>query len=293
MALEDIRRRSGLIVGSCNGQDFPRARQGGLRNGSSTRSPTHTNHCGHHVGQSRHATPYRWFGGRWADKLRPNAVVADLLYQGPRSQPVPDWHADGRRIWHSGVDRRAGLWQVVRSALPPRLPTRHMDVPFVVLPFFIAGLLAGDLLTAILLFIITGVAANYVIGPTIAMIQMRSPVQMRAVSWAIMMLCLNLIGMGLGPLLVGVLSDLLAPQHSEDALSVALALFTLMGLWGSVHFWLCGRALARQQQDLEKTGDSGPNGPSPSHYYANPKNAKSLYIADFAVFLRSGSGKSL
>jgi predicted MFS family arabinose efflux permease len=106
-------------------------------------------------------------------------------------------------------------------------------VPFVTLPFFIAGLLADDLLTAILLFIIPGVAANYVIGPAIAMVQTLSPVQMRAV------------------LLVGVLSDLLTPQHGEDALSMALAYFTLVGLWGSVHFWLCGRALARQQKDLE------------------------------------------
>ncbi|WP_231871236.1 hypothetical protein [Halioglobus sp. HI00S01] len=123
-------------------------------------------------------------------------------------------------------------------------------VPFVTLPFFIAGLLADDLLTAILLFIIPGVAANYVIGPTIAMVQTLSPVQMRAVSSsAIMMLCLNLVGMGLGPLLVGLLSDLLTPQHREDALSVALAFLSLVGLWGSGHFWLCGKALAKQQQD--------------------------------------------
>ena len=32
-----------------------------------------------------------------------------------------------------------------------------------------------------------------------------------------MMLCLNLIGTGPGPLLAGVLSDLLTPQHGEEA----------------------------------------------------------------------------
>jgi MFS family permease len=121
-------------------------------------------------------------------------------------------------------------------------------VPFVTIPFFILGLLADNLTTAILLFIIPGFAANYVIGPTIAMIQTLSPVHMRAVSSAIKMLCLNLIGLGLGPLLVGVLSDLLTPHYGEDALSVALAYFTLVGLWGSLHFWLCGRALAKQSQ---------------------------------------------
>lgn len=119
-------------------------------------------------------------------------------------------------------------------------------VPFFTIPFFIMGLLADNLTAAILLFIIPGFAGNYVIGPTIAMIQTLSPVHMRAVSSAIKMLCLNLIGMGLGPLLVGVLSDLLTPSYGEDALAVGLAYFTLVGLWGSLHFWLCARALAKQ-----------------------------------------------
>lgn len=51
---------------------------------------------------------------------------------------------------------------------------------------------------------------------------------------------------GLDPLLVGVLSDLFSPHYGERGLSVALAYFTLAGLWGSLRFWLCGRALAKQ-----------------------------------------------
>ena len=121
-------------------------------------------------------------------------------------------------------------------------------VPFFTIPLFILGLLADNLTTAILLFIVPGFAANYVIGPTIAMIQTLSPVHMRAVSSAIKMLCLNLIGMGIGPLLVGLLSDLLTPRYGGDALAVGLAYFTLVGLWGSLHFWLCGRALAKQNK---------------------------------------------
>jgi len=121
-------------------------------------------------------------------------------------------------------------------------------VPFVTLPLFILGLQAQDLTTAIALFIIPGFAANYAIGPTIAMIQTLSPPHMRAVSAAIKMLLLNLIGMGLGPLLVGIISDLLASTHPENTLGVALSYFTIVGLWGSVHFWLCGRELARANQ---------------------------------------------
>jgi len=122
-------------------------------------------------------------------------------------------------------------------------------IPFVSMPFFILGLFAEDLTTAILLFLIPGFIGNCFMGPTIAMVQTLSPVEMRAVSSAIKMLCLNLIGMGLGPLLVGVLSDALIPTHGDQALNAALAYFTLVGLWGSVHFWLCGRALARQRAE--------------------------------------------
>tara|TARA_B110000090_G_scaffold178353_1_gene202028 strand:+ start:4062 stop:5429 length:1368 start_codon:yes stop_codon:yes gene_type:complete len=120
-------------------------------------------------------------------------------------------------------------------------------VPFVSMPFFIMGLFADNLTTAMLLFIIPGLASNCFLGPTLAMVQTLSPVHMRAVSSAIKMLCLNLIGLGLGPLLVGVLSDLLSPRYGEESLSIALAFFALVGLWGSLHFWLCGRALAKQQ----------------------------------------------
>jgi len=121
--------------------------------------------------------------------------------------------------------------------------------PFISVPFFIMGLFADNLTTAMLLFIVPGFIGNCFLGPTIAMIQTLSPVHMRAVSSAIKMLCLNLIGMGLGPLLVGILSDWLTPLYGAEALDVALAYFTLVGLWGSLHFWLCGRALAKQIGD--------------------------------------------
>jgi predicted MFS family arabinose efflux permease len=120
-------------------------------------------------------------------------------------------------------------------------------VPFFSMPFFVLGLLADNLTTAMLLFIVPGFCANFFLGPTLAMVQTLSPVHVRAVTAAIKMLFLNLIGLGLGPLLVGVLSDVLSPSYGEQALAVALAYFTLLGLWGSLHFWLCGRAIAKQQ----------------------------------------------
>jgi MFS family permease len=117
-------------------------------------------------------------------------------------------------------------------------------VQVLAIPFMVVALLADSLTIAMLLFVIPAFTSNFFLGPTIAMIQTLSPVNMRAVASAIKMLCLNLIGMGLGPLVVGVLSDVLTPYYGDAALQVAMACFTLVGLWGALHLWLCGRALA-------------------------------------------------
>jgi MFS family permease len=112
-------------------------------------------------------------------------------------------------------------------------------------PFMIMAFLADDFRVMIALFLIPAFTANFYLGPTLALVQTLSPVPMRAVASAIKMLCMNLIGLGLGPLLVGVLSDALTPRYGDDSLDIALALFALLGLWGTIHFWLCGRSITK------------------------------------------------
>jgi len=62
------------------------------------------------------------------------------------------------------------------------------------------------------------------------------------------MLVMNLIGGGLGPLAVGLISDALTPYFGEDALRIALSIAAMAGIWAAIHFWLCGRALLAQRQ---------------------------------------------
>jgi predicted MFS family arabinose efflux permease len=133
------------------------------------------------------------------------------------------------RLSHRGF--QYGLWLIAAAQV-------------LALPFMVVALLADNLTIALLLFAIPAFTSNFFLGPTIALIQTLSPVNMRAVASAIKMLCLNLIGMGLGPLVVGALSDVLTPYYGESALQVAMACFTVVGLWGALHLWLCGRALA-------------------------------------------------
>ena len=119
---------------------------------------------------------------------------------------------------------------------------------FVALPFSLLFFFAPTLPIAIVgLVVSVGLAATYQ-GSTFAMLQTLSPMRMRSQAAAIMLFASNLIGMGLGPSLVGMLSDALTPHFGQDALRYAMPLVTVFGLWGAVHYWLAGLHF---RQDLD------------------------------------------
>jgi MFS family permease len=79
-----------------------------------------------------------------------------------------------------------------------------------------------------------GAACN---GPLFAATQTLVPPHLRAMSIAILLLFSNLIGMGLGPLGVGALSDALSPMFGQDSLRYALLLLCPGSLWAAWHLW--------------------------------------------------------
>jgi predicted MFS family arabinose efflux permease len=90
-------------------------------------------------------------------------------------------------------------------------------------------------------------------GPTLAMTQTIAKPRMRALASAITTGSYNLIGLGLGPVLVGWLSDRFTPSLGSDALRYALLIVALAHLLGSLHNWLAGRTLA---EDIAAAHDS-------------------------------------
>jgi MFS family permease len=93
--------------------------------------------------------------------------------------------------------------------------------------------------------------AGLYLGPTFAMTQALVPPRMRAQAAAVLLLILNLIGMGLGPQFVGVLSDLLAPRFGVESIRWALLATVVVGaLWSAVHYFLAARTL---REDLRET----------------------------------------
>ncbi len=91
-----------------------------------------------------------------------------------------------------------------------------------------------------LAFALLGLAAigiSTTMGPLFATIQTVVPAEMRATSIAALYFFGNLIGMGLGPLAAGALSDGLRPLFAEESLRYALLALCPGYLWAGWHLW--------------------------------------------------------
>jgi len=94
-------------------------------------------------------------------------------------------------------------------------------------------------------------------GPLFAALQGVVPERMRALSMAVIMLFANLIGMGLGPLAVGILSDALRPEFGELSLRYALLLVCPGFCWGVWFMWKAARTVGGDtvNEDGNPSGD--------------------------------------
>jgi MFS transporter, Spinster family, sphingosine-1-phosphate transporter len=102
-----------------------------------------------------------------------------------------------------------------------------------------------------LAFALMGVATlgvSMISGPLFATIQSLVPDRMRATSIAFIYLFANLIGMGLGPLAAGALSDFFHSWAGDESLRYALLSLCPGYLWGGWHLWRASRTVKR---DLE------------------------------------------
>jgi len=89
---------------------------------------------------------------------------------------------------------------------------------------------------------ITGGVIN---GPMFAMIQTLAPAPMRAMAIALVFLCANLIGLGLGPWATGALSDAFRGWAGEDSLRFALLFLSPGIFWVSWHLWQASKTVTR------------------------------------------------
>jgi MFS transporter, Spinster family, sphingosine-1-phosphate transporter len=83
------------------------------------------------------------------------------------------------------------------------------------------------------------------LGPIFGSIQTLVPPRMRAMSIALVFFCANLIGMGLGPLTVGALSDAWQSRLGGESLRYALVAMCPGFFWAAWHLWRASRTVHR------------------------------------------------
>ncbi len=101
-----------------------------------------------------------------------------------------------------------------------------------------------DPVVALLVYSVPVVLGAMYLGPMLAMVHGMVQPRMRAFASSILFFVLNLIGLGLGPLVTGILSDLLAVSLGlAEGLRWALVIVTLANVWCVVHYLLGARTL--------------------------------------------------
>ena len=127
-------------------------------------------------------------------------------------------------------DRRWYLW----------LPAIAGTMAF---PLIIPMLLWGDVMVVVPLMVVVTALTNTYLGPCLATCHALVPPSMRALTSAILFFVLNLIGLGMGPLTAGLLSDHFTELYGVDGLRYALLCVATISATGVFMFVLGAKYL--------------------------------------------------
>jgi len=100
------------------------------------------------------------------------------------------------------------------------------------------------------------VLATLYLGPCIAMSHMLVPSSMRALASAILFFVLNMIGLGLGPFVTGLMSDYLQPTYGDNSLRYSMVITAFVGLFGILSLYLGGRRLPIDLENKQRLSTS-------------------------------------
>ncbi|WP_341713540.1 MFS transporter [Erythrobacter sp.] len=120
-----------------------------------------------------------------------------------------------------------------------------------VAPTAILGYAAGDWRIALFLLFFPTFLGSLYYGPTYSSVQGLVTPQARAMASAVLLFFQNLIGLGLGPLLFGMLSDVLKPSLGDDSVRWVLYIAASMSVIPAYFFWRCS---LRLDEELDQKG---------------------------------------
>ena len=118
-------------------------------------------------------------------------------------------------------------------------------------PVFVLALLASDPLVGLAILVVPYALNYFWYGPVYGTTQGIVPPNMRATAAAVLLFVINLIGLGLGPLAVGLLSDHIAiglGHGPAEGIRWALIVASLFGILSAGLFWLARRTIAQEME---------------------------------------------
>ncbi len=120
------------------------------------------------------------------------------------------------------------------------------QIPFVLLIFMLA-----TPQSALLALVPSAILSAMWFGPVFGLTQALVRPHARATASAVLVFVINLIGLGLGPPVIGALNDALAPTYGSAAIRYSLLVIGATNLWAAVHFLLAARSV---REDLAAVG---------------------------------------
>jgi MFS family permease len=115
-----------------------------------------------------------------------------------------------------------------------------------VTPICVAFLMAPQKGLALVALFVQTAVYSVSAGPTYALLQRLVPDEMRATALTVQLFLASLIGMGVGPLMVGGLSDFWRPTLGDDALRYAMLLMSFVWIWAGYHLLRVGRTITEE-----------------------------------------------
>ncbi|HSG91536.1 MAG TPA: MFS transporter [Pseudomonadales bacterium] len=97
--------------------------------------------------------------------------------------------------------------------------------------------------TALWIYAIPVFFGSYYLGPTFSLTQGLVGLRMRALAASILLFVLNIIGLGLGPQFVGIVSDYLSADHGNESLRMALVIVLVFNVLSTGLYLLAARDL--------------------------------------------------
>lgn len=142
-----------------------------------------------------------------------------------------------------------GRWSdAAGRARPARKPGLLAGCQLLLALLWAVALLIQDPLVAMVALLVPCLLTGAYIGPTLALVQDAVDPRTRAFSAAVLLLVVNLVGGGSGPLAVGVASDALRDAFGAQSLRYGLLAMPLLLAWSAYHYARVAAALTGESR---------------------------------------------